>query len=592
VNQAPEPAALGELEAALFQAAVALGLVLLCILLAVRYRKPAFRWWALAWTLYLARSGAILSFLTTADWDWLYWHQVLTGWTGLALLWAALVFSRQLSWRASYALAALFPPIWSYVAIYRLDNFLLAALPAVLFLSVVTLLTGAVFLSHFRKTRSGGAAVLAGALLLWGLHHLDYPFLRARGAWTPWGYYLDTLFLLATGAGLLLLVLDDLGRGLSALSALSGDVSRGESEQQDLDRLLGRTLELPAARGAALYTGASGAPAFARGVGACARWDGLELAGEPLAAVSEAIASGRPRFTASWPDLRFPSGRPFAYAAVLPVLRDSAAAAALVIVGDARDPFAALDERFLLSLGRQIGTALDHADLYRRLAARKAELERLSQRMIAQHEEERRRLSMELHDETAQVFSAVKLQLGLLKEKAEPAQAAGLDRALALVDQGIVSIRGVTHDLRPSLLDDLGLVPALRSLGAEFGERCGVVVRLDAPARLPALSKDAELALFRSLQEALSNVARHAGARSVEVGLEAEDEGVVLRVRDDGRGFGGAVDLERLYREGHAGLTWMRERVLALGGTLEAGAGPGGGAEVVVRLPATGVAAR
>jgi signal transduction histidine kinase len=591
VNQAATPADLGELEAALFQAAVTLGLALLCLLLAVRYRKPAFRWWALAWVLYLARIGAILSFLTTADWDWLYWHQVLTGWTALALLWAALVFSRQVAWRAHYAALALFPPAWSYVAIYRMDNFLLAALPAVLFLSVVTLWTGAIFVVHWRRVRSGGAAVLAGALLLWGLHHLDYPFLRARGAWTPWGYYLDTLFLLATGAGLLLLVLDDLGRGLAALSALSGDLSRRESGSDDLDRLLGRTLELPAARGAALYALDGSRPLLVRGVGACARWEGLTLEGEPALAVRAAIEQGRPQFPTGFRDPRFPSSRPFAFAAALPVLRGESADAALVIVGDARNPFTALDERFLLALGRQIGAALENADLYGRLAARKAELERLSARMIAQHEEERRRLTMELHDETAQVFAAVKLQLGLVKEQAEPKVAGQLDRALELVDAGIVSIRNVTHDLRPSLLDDLGLVPALRSLGAEFAERCGIPVQLEAAETPPALTPEAELALFRSLQEALANVARHAGARSVRVRLATNGSGVTLTVSDDGRGFPGGVDLARLEREGHAGLAGMRERLVALGGRLELRSRPGGGVELVAWLPGSGGAA-
>ena len=94
--------------------------------------------------------------------------------------------------------------------------------------------------------------------------------------------------------------------------------------------------------------------------------------------------------------------------------------------------------------------------------------------MVRQHEEERRRLSRELHDETAQVFTAVKMQLGVLRADVEPARRERLDRVLGLIDTGIRSIRSVTNDLRPSLLDDLGLLPALRSLCADFEERSGI----------------------------------------------------------------------------------------------------------------------
>ena len=132
-------AATEELHAALLQAALTAALALLCAFLFQRYRKPYFGWWAGAWRLYVLRIVAITSFLLTADWIWLYWHQVVTGWTALALLYAALVFSQAVRWRPWYLALVLFPPVWSYIAIYRLDQFLWAAGPAVLFLSLATL---------------------------------------------------------------------------------------------------------------------------------------------------------------------------------------------------------------------------------------------------------------------------------------------------------------------------------------------------------------------------------------------------------------------------------------------------------------------
>ena len=134
-----------ELDAALLQAAITAALGLLCAFLFERYRKPYFAWWAVAWGLYLLRVGAITSFMLSGQRIWLYWHQVVTGWTALALLYAALVFSQRIRWRPWYLALVLFPPVWSYVAIYRLDHFLWAAGPAVLFLSLATLWTGWVF---------------------------------------------------------------------------------------------------------------------------------------------------------------------------------------------------------------------------------------------------------------------------------------------------------------------------------------------------------------------------------------------------------------------------------------------------------------
>jgi signal transduction histidine kinase len=277
--------------------------------------------------------------------------------------------------------------------------------------------------------------------------------------------------------------------------------------------------------------------------------------------------------------------------AALPVLTEpgAAPAGALVLAGDARDPFTALDEDFLRALGHQVGGALRGEALYQQLEARRAELERLSARMLRQHEEERRRLSRELHDETAQVFTAVKMQLGVLRPALEPAQRPRLDRVLGLIDTGIRSIRNVTNDLRPSLLDDLGLLPALRSLCADFADRTGIATTLDAPDALPPLPEDADVALFRALQEGLSNVARHAGARAVEVRVEARAGALALTVRDDGEGLGAPADPAGWERAGHMGLAGMRERIGALGGTVaieERAAPPGAELRVTVPLPA------
>ena len=577
------PATAQEFSAGALQALVALALALLCLHLALRYRRVYFRWWAAAWALYLARILCILSFLSTQRWSWLYWHQVVTGWTALAILWAAVIFSRNVRWRARHAYYALFPPVWSYIAVYMMKDFFWAALPMVLFLSFATAWTGWVFLQYRRRIgRSAGATVLAVTFLLWAVHHLDYPVLRARGTWVPWGYYVDVLFFLGAGSGILLLVLDELRRGLAALSALSGDLQRGGGGDR-LDALLERPLTLPAVRGSALVRpDGRGDLAVVRGAGGCAGWAGIVPAGAAAAAVGQAIASGHPVVTNEWSGGGV-LGAPHGYVAVLPVFSGARATGALLIAGEARDPFAVLDTGFLVALGHQVGTALEYGDLTARLEARTAELERLSNRMVRLHEDERRRLSRELHDETSQVLSAVKMQLGLLRERSDAAAAAELDAALVLLDSGIRSIRNLTNDLRPSLLDDLGLLPTLRSLTAEFAERSGITVEFRAPDGLPPLSEETELAIFRALQEALANVARHTAARVVQVEVASTGGWLSLDVMDDGPGFG-AVDLERLEREGHMGLVGMRERIATLGGKLRLSRGERG-ARIHIDVP-------
>jgi len=580
--QAPPVSSGVELDAAILQVAVTLGAALFAGFLARRYGKPYFASLAIACFLYVARLSAIISFLVTQNETWLYWHQVATGWTALALLWTALAFSRQVRFRPVYGAALLFPVAWSYVAIYVLDNFLLAVLPAVAFLSAVTAWTGWIFLEYWRRVRAPGAGVLAVSLLLWAVHHLDYPFLRAQGTWSPWGYYLDVLLLLSTICGITILVLDDLRGGMRALTALAAGTAAAGSTNVGL---LAHAIALPAARGAALYRFDERLPVFAGGVGRAERWADVVLPTLMAEAVAGAMSSGKPTVR---PDLASPDGTTYAYTAILPLACRVAPPQALVVAGDTRDPFAALDASFLTSLGTQLASALDSAELLSRLKERSEALVRLSTRVVRHDENERRRLSRELHDETAQVFSALKLQLGLLQERADGGTADGLRRSLSLLDEGMRSIRSVTETLRPAVLDELGLMPALRSLIADFTDHSSIDVTSELPAADWRLDTDVELALYRSLQESLTNAMRHAGARSLYVRLDRSNGTVTLTVRDDGVGLSAPPSLSTFEQNGRRGLSGMNDRIEALGGKLNVATPGGGGVEVSVILPEGG----
>jgi signal transduction histidine kinase len=577
-----------------FQAAVTLAIAGLFLVLAVTYRKRYFGVWAGAWSVYALRLGIIALFLTTSNRIWLYWHQVATGWTALLLLWAALVFSRQLPWNRRYYPVFLIPVVWSYVAIYRIESFLWAAIPSVLFLGLVTLGTGVIFLQYWRRAASKGAAVLAAAFLLWGIHHLDYTFLRARGAWVPYGYYLDILFELAVGGGMLLLVLEDQHRGIAALATLSGDLQRSLRPADVVAAVLDRPLALPPVMGCALYReDATGALTFRGGSGVCARWGETALAGAiptnpDSAPILAAPRAGVPQVVHYWPRGSGGGGGPVAphpYAAFLPVFMGEHAAGTFVIVARARDPFASMDRGFLRALGHQIGAALQHAELYAALESRSADLRRASASLLRAAEGERQRIARELHDETGQMVTAIKLELAEL-ERALAGTGRGTDaveRAIDLANRALESIRATARGLRPTVLDDLGLVPAMRTLAEEFAGRTGVAVDLrTAPLPAPP-APEVEVALYRVLQEALTNVARHAGATRVDAFLAADAGELVLVVQDDGRGF----DAARTLRPGNggAGLAGMKERVVGAGGRFIVTSAPGRGVRLEARLP-------
>jgi signal transduction histidine kinase len=328
---------------------------------------------------------------------------------------------------------------------------------------------------------------------------------------------------------------------------------------------------------------------FELGVGACESWTGTSPIG-PQAELLLRVATGSQRafIAPEWNAAEDPAGdgASFPFAAVLSIEEHGreSGGSALVIVAEDHVPFAALDAEFLTALGRQMGGTLESSRLYGALQQRTADLERLSTRMVLQQEDERRRLSRELHDETAQLLSAVKMELAVLREVVPEPHTGHVDDALALTDAGIRSIRAVMQDLRPTLLDDLGLVPALRSVANAFAQRSGTEVRLDLPqaVEFPALDDGADLAFYRALQEALSNIGRHANASAVEISLHSDDGTARLVVMDDGRGLSSDDDP---FRPG-MGLIGMRERFASLGGSVQICGNPrGSGARLEASLP-------
>ena len=198
-------------------------------------------------------------------------------------------------------------------------------------------------------------------------------------------------------------------------------------------------------------------------------------------------------------------------------------------------------------------------------------------RVLSAQEAERHRIAQELHDQIGQNLTAVVLELKRAATGRSPDPEAIAD-AQELARESLEELRRISHDLRPAALDDLGLASALEALASGFARRTGLAVQIRLSPDLPALGGQADLALYRVAQEALTNAARHSGATAVEVRLERAGRDVVLRVCDDGQGIAGAAP--------GGGVRGMRERALMVGAGLTLAASPAGrGTVVELRVP-------
>jgi len=210
-------------------------------------------------------------------------------------------------------------------------------------------------------------------------------------------------------------------------------------------------------------------------------------------------------------------------------------------------------------------------------------LQYLSRRLLAVQEEERRHLSRELHDEFGQLLATITVQLHAARDLAGEAARPRLDECLTLLERAGAHVRTLAVELRPTMLDTAGLDATLRWLAQQHQQQTGIATEVvghlhDVPAGLA-------IACFRVVQEALTNVVRHARAGHVWIELSRSEYALALVVRDDGVGFDVSKTLTQATREGHLGLLGMRERVERLGGSLVVDSKPGQGTRINVWLP-------
>lgn len=252
----------------------------------------------------------------------------------------------------------------------------------------------------------------------------------------------------------------------------------------------------------------------------------------------------------------------------------------------AEEGFSREDLAFLSAVGDQIALAVENARLYAELQRKEKVRGELLQKVITAQEEERKRVARELHDETSQALTALLYEVEeALEQGCDALTREVLERMRRLALQTLEGVHKLIYDLRPSLLDHLGLSAAVRWLAESRLEANGIRVQVEEDPDLGRLPQEMEIALFRVAQEAMTNILRHSGARNVAISLQKRDDRLDLRVEDDGVGF----DMEEIVHGPDTsrglGLLGMAERVHLLGGEFYMTSTPGEGTRIQVQIP-------
>jgi len=237
-------------------------------------------------------------------------------------------------------------------------------------------------------------------------------------------------------------------------------------------------------------------------------------------------------------------------------------------------------------VGSQLAVAIQNARLFEQGRAGADSLRLMSQQLVRAQEDERRHIARELHDEVGQSLTAALLNLQVLGSLTDLKELpVRLDDSLSLIDRVLRQVRTLSLNLRPALLDDLGLAPALRWLVSRQAERAGFGVQFSADVVDERFAADIEITCFRAVQEAVTNIVRYAQAQYVTIELFKSGNELCIRIRDDGIGFDVAAALQRAAHGHSMGLLSMQERVLLLGGRMQIESAPGYGSRIKVCLP-------
>ena len=281
------------------------------------------------------------------------------------------------------------------------------------------------------------------------------------------------------------------------------------------------------------------------------------------------------------------TGLPHRAVLSVPLVSKSDVFGVLQLVDTVPGRFELSELRMAESLASIAAIAIENALLFRAVNQQRGQLRALTVRLGEVQETERQQLAGELHDRIGQNLTALNLNLTiidqLLPADISPVVHRRIEDSIGILGETARRVRNVMAELRPPMLDDYGLLPALRWVGEQFVTRTGIAVRVDGPATESRLPLRLETALFRIAQEALNNVAKHARAHEVRITFEPTDRRVRLSIADDGVGFD-VMAAQRNVDTPHWGMLTMQERAASMGGTVRLDSAPGLGTRVVVEI--------
>jgi len=374
---------------------------------------------------------------------------------------------------------------------------------------------------------------------------------------------------------------------LRAANAVTAMLTKSLDRREMLDGVLERTLDVVGAAAGCIYLveAGHGAPVLTLAVGHGALPDVLQEGGAvglgdgPIgraAEVGEVVAvsagdSQQVEVLEGWVGMNSLLAVP---------LKSRDEVLGVLVLADPERRFESQDVELLMAIGGEIGVALENARLYESMRFYVGQVTRAQ-------EDERKRIARELHDETTQDLIALSRRLEALNDEGEGLSNAVRKRLAGLqelVEEALRGVRRFSQNLRPSALDDLGLLAALEGMAAVQREESGVATELRVEGQKRRLPPEVELTLFRIAQEALSNVRRHAQSARIAITVRFGDGDVELIVEDDGKGFSVPARLSDMATLGKLGLVGMLERARLLGGSLAVESSPGQGTRVVVRV--------
>jgi signal transduction histidine kinase len=291
--------------------------------------------------------------------------------------------------------------------------------------------------------------------------------------------------------------------------------------------------------------------------------------------------------TASMPDLSALRTEEINSVAFVPLVVNTEPRGLLVVGFHQPHKFTDREIRALVSMAEKVSIALSSGEMYENLSKREKELELLSGARVQAQEEERRRISREIHDGLGQLLTAIKLNLEILEDGLPSNEDAAkrIGEVKQLLDSVLKEAREISYNLMPSVLDDFGLGPGLQSLCEQFSQRTGLKVSFHEHGLKERLNPNVEIGLYRIVQEALNNVAKHAEAKEVEVQIVRHQSRLRMTIEDDGKGMDIAVPVPKPTERGGTGLVSMRERTNSFAGTFLIDSSIGKGTMINVEIP-------